>query len=927
MNNGKIFLPLLLILFPSVVFSEIKGHGIEVRIASSKIIEAKPGGIISASFFVTNCTNEEGYFFEKIKLPNNWRLLIPIEIPFVIKPKEQEMRIIAFSIPKNFPAGNYEITYSVESQKDYEITDSDKFFVVVLPLLELESQVEEKPVTVISGESFKVKIRYINRGNIRVEIKLDIKGNPNYPTRVEPKEMALEPGEAQVLTIEIKTDEKEKKKVNYILKVKGEATGVKEGGISTEQTIFVEVLPRVTGEFDSYYRIPSKIRLIGGVAKDVKNSFQLEFSGYGNLDGEGKRRINFLFRGPDIQEKNLFGERDEYRLSFWSDPLDLHLGDRGYSLSFLTEQFLYGRGVEINIRSGKINTGAFFLNTRWVKPGEREIGSYFKYEFEKLIEIKGNFLNKRINQKDFTDNIYSIEGKIRPNEKMNIELEYGLSKSDREKDYKSYGYHIDVSGQLFEKIRYDLDKIYCGPKFYGYYHAVDSIKGTITFPIFNKLRGNISYYRIKELPDLVLEPTRSTANKETSYRGGISLPFSFGTSLSLDYEDFYRQDWLIPKEYDFREKIFKVGFGQTFPKFSVQMYMDKGNLEDKLSSLGKRNLTNYSFYGFFQPISWQSITLFARFGHNLYTYDLKRTGSWGVSTNWKIKGKLNINLNYQKNFVDLNERKGQDNLFSTISYTLPNNHLLSLKGLWRKEKERGEKEASIYVSYTIPIGIPIGKRKNIGVIKGRIYDGEKLERPPLRNVILKINESTAITDNNGQFIFPALKPGNYYLHIDRGSIGLHRTTSKKIPMITVRGGETEEIEIVVVNSCKISGKILIYAPEKEMVYEEREQFQLENLKEIGGLSNVLIEISKDDEVFRQFTDEKGNFIFEDLRPGKWMLKVYEEGLPAYHYLVEKEFQFKLEPGEQKEFTIKVIKQIRFIQIIEEGEIKEEYKKW
>jgi len=923
LNDEKFFfIPFFLLLLPYIAFAEIKGQGIEVRLTSPKITETKPGKIVTASFFVFNHTNQEETLFEELKLPIGWQPLVPLEIPFAIKPKEQQVRIVAFSVPLNSPAGSYEIAYSAKSQRDYGITDSDTFSVVVLPLLKLESFVEEKPTIVIAGEVYKVKISLINRGNIKARIKFEIKGTPDYPVKIEPPEIILEPGKAQILTMEVKTDEKLKQRINHILKVKAEAEEVREGIVSTERAISVEIIPKITGEFDPYHRIPSQIRLIG-VTEEGKRGFQLEFSGRGSLDEEGKRRIEFLFRGPDIHEKSLFGERDEYWLSFYSGPLDLHLGDRGYSLSPLTEQFKYGRGTEVNIHSEKFGAGAFFLNTRWVEPREREIGTYLTYKFGEMVEIKGNFLNKNITSKDFTDNLYSIQGKIRQSEKINLDLEYGFSESDRERNFNDHAYRIDFKGQLSEKLRYDFEKIYAGSKFFGYYHGVDYTTGTITFPIYDKLRGNLYYRRIKDIPDLELDPTRTAANKEISYRGGISYSFSFGTNFSLDYEDFQREDRIIPKDYDYREKIFRLGLGQTFPKFRLQTYMDRVELENKLFHTKSGNVGSYSVYGFFQPVDWQTYSLFTRFGHNVYTDTLTRTSSWGLSTNWKIKRKLNINVSYQKNITDSNNKQEQDNLFSIITYTLPNNHSLALRGRWMKYKEGTEKETSLYLSYTIPLRIPVGKKKRIGVMKGKIYDGEKPEKPSLPNVILTANGATAVTNRNGQFIFPALKPGNYYLQVEKGSIGLQRTTSEKIPMITIKGGETTEVEIAVVTSCRVSGKIIIYAPRSEMV--DKERFDLENLKEIGGLANILVEVSRRDEILRQLTDEKGRFSFEDLRPGNWRLKVHEEELPPHHYLEKKDFQFELKPGEQKEFVIKVLPRIRPIQIIEEGEIKEEKK--
>ncbi|MDP2754505.1 MAG: carboxypeptidase-like regulatory domain-containing protein, partial [Nitrospirota bacterium] len=652
-----------------------------------------------------------------------------------------------------------------------------------------------------------------------------------------------------------------------------------------------------------------------------KGGFQLEFSGSGNLDEEGRRRIDFLFRGPDIQEKSIFGERDEYRFSFYNRPLGFHLGDRPYSLSPLTESFRYGRGAEVDFHPGKLGMGAFFLNTKWTEPKEREIGAYLRYQFSERFGIKGNFLNKSISEKDFTDNLLSIEGKLSWGKKLDLDLECGFGESSRQKEVNDYAYRVDLKGEFSNDLWYSFQKTYAGSGFFGYYRGVDYTIGTINFPIYGNLRGNLNLRHLKEDFDLELDEARTTANKELSLRGGLSYFFPFGTNISFDYEDFQREDRLRPRDYDFREKVFRLGLGQTFRKFSLQTYIERGKLEDKLSLTKGGDLASYSIYGTFQPSNWQSYSLYTRFGHSLYTESLERTTTVGISGNWRIKDRLNINVNYQKNLIDPDRKQEQDNILALLTYTLPNHHFIDLKSLWTRTKDGNGKETSFYLSYTIPLKIPVGKKKSIGIIKGKVYDGERSEKPPIPNVILTANGATAVTNRNGQFIFPALRPGNYYLQVEKGSIGLGRTTMERLPIITVKGGETNEIEIAVVTSCKVSGRVILFAPKSEIIQKER--FEPEDLKKVNGLANVLIEISKGNEVIRQLTDEKGGFSFEDLRPGRWSLKAYEDNLPPYHYFEKREFLVDLRPGQEEEITINVFPRLRRIQIIEEGEIKEE----
>jgi hypothetical protein len=85
----------------------------------------------------------------------------------------------------------------------------------------------------------------------------------------------------------------------------------------------------------------------------------------------------------------------------------------------------------------------------------------------------------------------------------------------------------------------------------------------------------------------------------------------------------------------------------------------------------------------------------------------------------------------------------------------------------------------------------------------------------------------------------------------------------------------------------------------------------------------LVEVRCEEEVLRGLTDHKGRFSFDDLRPGKWSLKVYDRDLPAYHFLEDEQFQFDLKPGEQRDTVVRVLPRLRPIQIIDEGPLSQE----
>ncbi len=801
---------------------------------------------------------------------------------------------------------------------------------VVRSAFNLELLVDDKPSTVIAGAAYKASLRVSNKGNSPRTVIFRIAGTPDYPAKIEPQSIALEAGTSQTIRVEVKTDEKLNQKVTHVLAVKAETQDAQGRPVSLNHSVAVDVLPRITGELDPYHRIPAYARIIG-VAENGKTGLQAEISGSGTLDEEGKRRLEFLFRGPDTQAKSIYGLRDEYWLSYADTRLNFQAGDKSYGLSPLTEAFRYGRGVAVNLNPRDIGVGGYYMETRFTEPKEREAGAYAKFQLTDWLGLKGNFLNKNTDATSQTeehegkhkDNLYSIEALINPNAKTSIGLEYAMGQSDRDKKTTDAAYRATLKGQLGEGSSYSFEKIYAGPNFFGYYNDVDFTTGSITSPIYRNLRGDFAF-RINKY-NLDLDPSKNTATKETAYMPGVSYNFPWGTNISLRYEDFSREDRFSPATFNFEEKGFKLGLGQVFSILGVQLFAERWALQDQLHSKEYSDLTRYSIFANINPPNWPSINMYASWGPERYTGSPDTKKSFGFGTSWRKKS-FDVFVAYQKNNFDAGKGVSQDNLLATINYTLPFRHIISFRGRWYRDNQPGSVSgsgpdsssvsgsgSSYLLSYTIPFGIPVSRKKSIGALEGRIYDGEKSGKPPISDAILTAGGETAVTNRKGEFIFPALKPGEYYLGVDSRSIGLNRVTSEILPLkVEVKKGETRKVEIAAVTGCKIFGRVVIFAPDEA---------DKTVLKEVRGLQETVVEITDGTETMRRFTDVQGRFSFTEVRPGKWTVKIYDNALPVHHYIEKNMFQVELKPGEEEEILAKVLQKLRTIQMIEEGVIK------
>lgn len=387
---------LLWALVPGWAHAQGKGHGVEARAVSPALTEIAPGGIVTLSFRVTSRTDQEEEFLESLSLPQGWQPITPAS-SFVLARAISQVRLIAFAVPRSAPAASYTVTYAVRSQRDYAIQDADSVTVSVLPAGKLDLLLEEKPDTVLAGDDYQAKVRLLNRGNSTLKVGLRVNGETGLLARVEPAKVELAPGRSSVVVVSVRTDKREKHRGTRYLSLTAEV-GEAKGRLTASITIGTEVIPRVEEEEeeeDTYRRLPAAVSIrMNGSGREA--AVQVEFAGAGVLDDAGRRQLAFLFRGPDTQERGVFGLRDEYWLSYSAPELGLQLGDQSYGLSRLTDYYRYGRGFAVDVKPGQsgLGFGAFYVGSRWGSPAQKETGFYLADRAGGNLDLKLNVLSR-----------------------------------------------------------------------------------------------------------------------------------------------------------------------------------------------------------------------------------------------------------------------------------------------------------------------------------------------------------------------------------------------------------------------------------------------------------------------------------------------------------------------------------------------------
>jgi hypothetical protein len=786
---------------------------------------------------------------------------------------------------------------------------------------------EDAPEAVMAGEAYEIKARLTNGGNVTLDVEITARTSRDYSLTLSAGKLTLKPGQAVPITVSVKTPDDLAKSFKHTVTLKAKAKGphVAETSLSAG----TEVLAKST-EIDLYHRIPATLTLRAMGERNERDSdgFDAKLEGKGWLEEEKRRRVEFLFRGPDTQEKGLFGERDEYYMNYFDPDVDLRVGDQSYGLSYLTSYSRYGRGFEAiyHPEDEALGLGGYYLENRFTAPDWEERGVYAAKALSPQAKLKLNYLDKESKSynaySDVKDDIYSIEGEFKPTKDTRLYLEYAEGERNVGSDsFEDTAYRVEAHGAMGET-RYAFNKTHAEPDFYGYYNDSDYMYGSVNFPVSGRLRGFLSYSGYETNLDL-RKDKGYTAAKETLLQSGINYSFDGGWYAQFAFDDFHRKDSFYPPSYDVEEEAYRFSVGRSAGKFN---YRAEVRFADQYDGV-KRSFAspwNYSFYISYMPKSELYFTLYGGFGDDSAIEGsrlLSDQDNLGFSLHWQATRRLTFNSWYTK--YNFNSKSPEsDNYRFEGRYAMPDESYWIFEAR-RNDWEYGENAETEYViSYSIPVDIPVGKKSSLGSLQGRIFRAEADGKSPISGAIVTLNGDKATSNASGRFSFSA-PPGEYRLNIDRASVGFGKTATEKLPAKRrVEAGKTTNVELTIVEAANVSGQVVLAS--EEPVHATKEEAVV--VGEFGmaevpkAFKGILIELEREDEIIRTMTDDEGEFAFKDIRPGPWKFKAYDYNIQAYHYIQNPEMTITLSPGEKKDITVNVVPKKRRIEILEEGVI-------
>lgn len=893
-KNWALYLTLF---FPVLIFAQKQTNDFV-----NKKDNLLPGTSTSISFTIENTTSENKTYNISVETSTQHITPISTKNEFSVSAGESSIYIVPLRIATETPQGAYTVTLHAFEKNTQEafIRSSE---VIVSGTRKLSLTLLDSPEFVKAGETIQAHFLLKNSGNTTENVTLESKNaSINESTFI-----TLPSGETKIITISKKTNPDLGKNGFQNLSL----TVYSSNLIKEPQTVYtsVKIIPVNPIEEDAYHRFPvsASLSFIGMRNRGIYNDgFQGEIYGKGSLNKENKDILEFRAVTANPVEFNSFTQYEEYFINYKRDKFLIHLGDKTYSSSFLTEFARYGRGAEMRVDFKKFSIGGFYNHPRFFRDIKDEFNVYSKYKLGKESEITAGYLYKipRHEENSFSFSNMKLDsnahlpylaGKFQLTKNLDLLGEVSYSKTDRT---EGNAYLLQAQGN-FEKITGNIMYIRASPEFSGYFTNTNTFNGSLQYKLSKKINLFANY--IQDARNFQRDTLFLSAPYRNFFQYGITYRYLKNGNLML-YNGYQKyEDRLEPKQFDYYEKFFKVSIDQQIGMFQMNLQSQFGKTDNYLTGF----TGNSSFYT-------------ANIGFERFKTSFNLYGSYAITSRYQMQNQKQIyygariisrpsektyfSLFYQNNYLP-EEYFNDRNLFEALFHQqIFPGHEFDVSGRYTLQRgQLGDKDFIFSLRYTLRLNVPVQKTAEYTTLSGNISNLGVKKTDGIR---LILGNHLSITDKNGNFIFKNVIPGEYFLEIDRLTTEINDIPDVSLPATINLVNKENVFNFGLTTAGNIQGYIQLTESKQDQV--SFAQFPLK--KEKRKKESVIIEASNGEQTYRKMCVIGENFDFTYLRPGDWTVKVYRNGLDKRYKISMDKFHFTLQPSENKNITINVVKQ-------------------
>ncbi len=909
-----------------------QGEGIspsDITISGPDSLSCAAGATVSFLLRVEAPASEDGAYSEIIEHPQAWKAVLGPKIRNFAT-EQGALRLLAFQIPLDTPPGSYPLRYAL----DHPAGEVEKRVRVrILSRPGLKVKVLERPSLLIAGEEGHVRFLVSNRGNTDLDLQLDATCRSGWPMVLGQTRIHLPAGRSRSVAATVWAPAGMDRKSRPHLQFTARSANPQSKLHAESTELVLDAVPRISRGTDPWRRLPTELQLLANLSPDGTH-LSGQWRGRGYVDGQRRHELEIMLRGPDSRGFGAFGRREEYRAALRSPGATVYLGDGAYSLSPLTRGPLRSRGMELSLDTpGGLRTGAFLIE----RPGGsklREVGAYLGSRATDGNRWRLNFLGKpsELGGGSLNVGMASLEASLSLTEDLVSEVEASLSR-----DRGTGGAYRILLNKGLGSLRYRLERIYASEDFRGTYRDHDYLSGEMGASLGESWNLRLLGQRLKRkvYDEGLIHPG-------WEHRGEVGVQHRPWRGVVLGLSGIVADHRSSATGKDWRENLLRMESGLSRSGYSLGLRVELGDRRDDLAGV-PADLLRATLSARTQLRPWLSLSLAGT--RNRVTGGL----SSGTSDTGQItllatpNARMSFSLRASASEYRFQTRSRYRQVDFTGRYRLSRAIWLDMQARMGQSGDR-DWEPSLMIGFTRSLGIPLARTARLAHLEGRIVDRESGRSAGVADLLLRLDDHTAVTDEEGRFSFPNIPAGDYRLDLPRPSLGVGQALVEKAPLcVSLAEGDRREIQLSVARTSTLSGRVLLFETSESRKRPEGQPEGLylegqgranwgdgesadppsldENLVELGGHEGVLLRLSGQGRIFYRLSDAEGRFRFEELPPGPWLLEVEDSPLPANHFLEEKVYAFQLAPGENAVHDFRILPSFRPVRIIDQENLR------
>ena len=909
---------------------------LESTLPAGSFVEIKPQGSFTFIFRAVNAGGIPLRCEPEVELPEGWKLLAA-EPAFTLPASGETLRLVGVFVPCRTPGGTYTLTYRLRIR---DVSGSSPVCAVPVRVpaqAALAVRAVEAPQSVMAGESYRISFLVANEGNSTCRVGVEFHAPDNAVLQAEAPEVSLKAGETRALGLSVRTDSRLRRLTAYRVQITATASLPDSPPVLASATSEVRVIPRAAGAEDDYRRLPIEFSGLALSGSSGRTTGQFCLSGSGALDEEGRKTVDFYLRGPGCRDFLSFGlQQEEYRAAFDAPGVSIRLGDHIFSLTKLTEMSRYGRGAEARFTLARIVTvQAYYAENPPDLIGYRRRQTAARLSVSPLegLEFGLDCAKTKTNDNPEEESA-SLQARF-ASKPLTINAEYALG--DRS-GASGRALWVDAGGRLgtasYQATYIDADKNF--PGCYNNLSYRSLLAGWQPFGAFG-LRASYQDQSLHSPSDLFI-----SSLSEKTMQGGIQVDPVSKLRLSLDLRRQERQDLSQSQSFHYRDETLRLSAFSFLGGLNFDAAVDVGRT---LNFLTGRTARLREFEGglTLQPLTGLSLGGHFAYrdqdrdftGENLQSLDLRLDiGLKFGGTQFEAYYRTSFRREFGRQLIEEISLEDPyllahrlDMFEARLTQHFGNGHSVSLRLLGTSPLDAAAgfgwgafRNILAAVEYSIPVKFPLGRRPGIGVIRGRVFDAEA-PGTGLPRVLVQANDMAAMTNDRGEFEFHGVKPDTYYLSLDQKTYKAGRISTQPTPLpVAVEGARETTADIGLTRAATVGGRVVVVPDPAAGFPAPAASRPAPPAKEPAGLAEAVVEIRRGDEAYFQVTDERGDFRFDELRPGQWTIRVYSDDLPEFSVLENETMTLDLGPGAVAAPVFKVLPRRREIRFVDRGEI-------